>query len=78
MKTTRYFREVQPLKHPEVSQAIAFQVAEGYQFEEVQEDGRFRRWSYVEELGHWVRVVVLPDGETVHNAFIDSSFKPTR
>lgn len=48
MKTTKYFREVQPIKHPEVSRKVAFQMAENYEYEHVQEDGRFRRWGYVE------------------------------
>lgn len=51
-------------------------MAQNYECEEVQEDGRFRRWAYVEEVNHWVRVVVQPDGETLHNAFIDSWFEP--
>jgi hypothetical protein len=31
----------------------------------------------VEEMeGRYLRVVLLPDGETVHNAFFDRSFEP--
>jgi len=26
--------------------------------------------------GRWLRVVVLADGETVHNAFFDRGFEP--
>ena len=33
--------------------------------------GRVRLWGYIEELQHYLRVVVENDGETVHNAFID-------
>lgn len=44
--------------------------------EEVQQDGRLRRWGYIEEAeGRWLRVIVLEDGETVHNAFFDRRFK---
>ncbi len=43
--------------------------------EEVQKDGRIRRWIYVEEEDKCLRVVFLPDGETVHNAFFDRNFK---
>jgi hypothetical protein len=44
--------------------------------EAVQEDGRIRRWGRIREFGNQVlRVVLLPDGETVHNAFFDRSFK---
>jgi len=43
----------------------------------VQRDGRIRRWTAVPESGGRVlRVILLPDGMTVHNAFFDRSFKP--
>lgn len=39
--------------------------------------GRIRRWGNVPEAEHRVlRVVLLADGETVHNAFFDRRFKP--
>jgi len=43
---------------------------------EVQPDGRLRFGGEVPELGarRFVRVVTLPDGETVHNAFLDRGF----
>ncbi len=45
--------------------------------ETVQVDGRIRRWSLVPEAGDRpLRVVLLPDGETVHNAFFDRRFTP--
>jgi hypothetical protein len=45
--------------------------------ESVQADGRIRRWGRVPEVGNRVlRVVLLADGETVHNAFFDRRFKP--
>ena len=43
--------------------------------EEVQEDGRIRKWIYIKEVDKYLRVVFLPDGETVHNAFFDRNFK---
>jgi hypothetical protein len=42
---------------------------------ETQSDGRIRFWTYVAAEGKYLRVVVLADGETVHNAFFDRSFK---
>lgn len=40
--------------------------------ENIQDDGRIRRWIKVEAMGgRYLRVVLLPDGETVHNAFFD-------
>lgn len=45
--------------------------------EHVQADGRIRRWTQVTEMdSRYLRVVLLPDGETVHNAFFDRGFKP--
>ena len=45
--------------------------------EEVQADGRIRRWSQVPEAGgRYLRVILLSDGETVHNAFFDRGFTP--
>jgi len=42
-----------------------------------QQDGRIRRWASIDEMGgRYLRVVLLPDGETVHNAFFDRRFKP--
>ncbi len=43
--------------------------------ETIQQDGRIRRWAPIEEMeGRYLRVILLPDGETVHNAFFDRSF----
>jgi hypothetical protein len=42
---------------------------------EVQTDGRIRKWGYIEEAGKYLRVILLDDGETVHNAFFDRGFK---
>jgi hypothetical protein len=45
--------------------------------EVVQSDGRIRRWAQVPEMeGRYLRVVLLSDGETVHNAFFDRGFEP--
>jgi hypothetical protein len=45
--------------------------------EAVQADGRIRRWVQIPEAGNrFLRVVPLPDGETVHNAFFDRRFVP--
>jgi len=45
--------------------------------EQIQRDGRIRRWAPIAEMdGRYLRVILLPDGETVHNAFFDRSFRP--
>ena len=43
----------------------------------IQQDGRIRRWAAIPEMdGRFLRVILLADGETVHNAFFDRSFTP--
>jgi len=43
----------------------------------IQDDERIRRWAKIDEAqGRYLRVVLLEDGETVHNAFFDRSFTP--
>ena len=45
--------------------------------EAVQEGGRIRRWAKVDDMdGRYLRVILLADGVTVHNAFFDRRFKP--
>jgi len=44
-------------------------------FTVVQSDGRIRKWKNIVEVGKFLRVILLPDGETVHNAFFDRTFK---
>jgi hypothetical protein len=43
----------------------------------IQSDGRIRRWCAIAAMGgQYLRVVLLLDGQTIHNAFFDRSFKP--
>ena len=43
----------------------------------IQQDGRIRRWAPIPEMdGRFLRVILLPDATTVHNAFFDRSFTP--
>jgi len=45
--------------------------------EHVQADGRIRRWALVPEAeNRYLRVVLLADGQTVHNAFFDRRYTP--
>ncbi|WP_395050437.1 hypothetical protein [Flavobacterium sp.] len=51
------------------------QVKESPAKETIQADGRIRRWAAIPEAeGKYLRVILLPDGETVHNAFFDRRF----
>lgn len=52
-----------------IERAIEAPVAEVRQL-----DGRIRRWIYITEEQRYLRVVLLADGETVHNAFFDRRF----
>ena len=44
--------------------------------EERQADGRIRRWARIPEMDNRaLRVILLADGETIHNAFFDRDFR---
>jgi len=43
--------------------------------EERQKDGRIRRWAWISEVKKHLRVVLLEDGQTIHNAFFDRDYK---
>lgn len=44
--------------------------------EAVQDDCRVRLWARVSEMGgRYLRVILLADRETIHNAFFDRGFK---
>jgi hypothetical protein len=45
--------------------------------EDRQSDGRIWRWVCVPEMeSRFLRVILLADGQTVHNAFFDRRFIP--
>jgi hypothetical protein len=45
-------------------------------YQEIQADGRIRRWAKIAEAeDRYLRVILLADGQTVHNAFFDRRFK---
>ena len=77
MKTTSYFRYTR--QRPNRSRILDEWIVEAIEnpvSEEVQSDGRIRRWAYVDAEEKYLRVILLEDGETVHNAFFDRGFKP--
>ncbi|HMP75532.1 MAG TPA: hypothetical protein PKE12_04470 [Kiritimatiellia bacterium] len=44
--------------------------------EELQPDGRIRRWARISDFeNRALRVILLNDGRTVHNAFFDRDYK---
>ena len=77
MKTTRYFEEQALRKRPYLKREWCQLALDNPAYYEIQpDDDRIRYWVFIAELGTFLRVVALPDGETVHNAFPDSAFKP--
>ena len=43
----------------------------------IQADSRIRRWAPIATMNDkYLRVILLPDGETIHNAFFDRGFTP--
>jgi hypothetical protein len=77
-KTTAYFRATRERADRQaIAPAWIAGVVARPEHEAVQEDGRIRRWGAIAEAeGRMLRVVLLADGETVHNAFFDRRFKP--
>lgn len=78
MKTTQYFESMRKRPDRAIIRDEWIQlVIENPVKEAVQEDGRIRRWALIEQAGgRYLRVILLSDGETVHNAFFDRSFTP--
>lgn len=78
MKVTNYFQAVRSRPDRAIIKADWIQrVIESPEREHVQADGRVRRWAKINEMeGRYLRVVLLPDRETVHNAFFDRGYKP--
>ena len=79
MKTTRYFEEQVLRKRPYIRREWCASVLAHPVRREVQADRRVRFWGFIPILGdRALRVVTLDDGETVHNAFLDRSFRGER
>lgn len=78
MKTTAYFDSMKTRPdRAAIEDAWIERARDAPAKEEIQADGRIRRWSQVPESGgRYLRVVLLADGETVHNAFFDRGFTP--
>jgi len=77
MKTTNYFRLTR--ERPD-RMAIKIEWIEHTvrqpEWEYIQADGRIRRWRRIPEAeNRFLRVVLLEDRETVHNAFFDRTFR---
>lgn len=76
MKTTQYFRYTRK-RHDRAcikDEWIEFVIDNPIK-EEVQNDGRIKKWAKINEIDKYLRIILLEDGITVHNAFFDRSFK---
>lgn len=77
MKTTAYFREMRKrADRAQILEEWILRAIENPIFEVIQDDGRIRRWARIPEMDNRaLRVILLEDGETVHNAFFDRRFQ---
>jgi hypothetical protein len=75
MKTTRYFEQHVMRKRPYIRREWCERALSRPLYREVQRDGRIRYWILIPEIGQYLRVITLEDGETVHNAFPDRGFE---
>ena len=73
LKATRYFQAIR-LRWDRANTRLGWihYAVEHPVREVIQADGRILRWAPIGEMdGAFLRVVLLPDGETIHNAFFD-------
>ncbi len=76
MKYTQYFlyTRQRPDRACIKDEWIAFTIKNPLHIEK-QSDGRIRKWAKIEAEEKYLRVILLEDEETVHNAFFDRNFK---
>lgn len=76
MKFTNYFLHTRRRQdRKDIKIEWIEQVYEFPEYEQTQTDGRKRKWAHIKEVDKYLRIVVLEDGETVHNAFFDRDIK---
>lgn len=76
MNFTEYFRyTVRRPDRTKIKMDWIEETVKNPDYSEVQSDGRIRKWKKIQEQGKFLRVILLSDGETVHNAFFDRTFK---
>ena len=76
MKFTQYFLYTRQRKdRKDIKNEWIQYVIDNPTKEKIQSDGRIRRWAKISEANNkYLRVILLEDGETIHNAFFDRSF----
>ena len=78
MKTTEYFLKNMTEKRPYLKLEWAERAINDPDHKLLQSDGRMRYYKFIPEVGKFVRVILLEDGETLLNMFYDRNFKPAR
>jgi hypothetical protein len=75
LKTTQYFQHTRlRADRAIIREQWIKEVMDNPERREIQSDGRIRCWGKISEMENRVlRVILLSDGETVHNAFFDRS-----
>lgn len=76
-KTTAYFQHMKLRSDRAIiKDEWILQVMNEPVHQEIQADGRIRRWAKITEAeNRYLRIILLADGQTVHNAFFDRRFK---
>jgi hypothetical protein len=76
MKTTEYFKytRIRPDRKCIKEEWIQYAISNPLK-RVVQKDGRIKLWSKINDINKYLRVILLEDNETVHNAFFDRDFK---
>jgi hypothetical protein len=76
MKYTQYFLHVrQRPDRAKIKMEWIEDTVKNPDYTAVQSDGRIRKWKNIQEQGKFLRVILLSDGVTIHNAFFDRGFR---
>ena len=76
MKFTQYFLHMrQRPDRARIREEWIKETIKNPEYTQLQSDGRIRKWKKIEGEGRFLRVILLADGETIHNAFFDRTFK---
>jgi len=78
VKYTQYFLHIRTREDRKMITDVMIQFVIDNPIKEIiQADGRIRRWASIATMNDkYLRVILLPDGETIHNAFFDRGFTP--
>lgn len=75
---TAYFQAMhQRADRVRISMEWILRTASEPEYRRTQTDARVRCWRRIPEADNrWLRVILLEDGQTIHNAFFDRGFSP--